>query len=249
MLKEQEENAINDQTATEPKPKAGGTYVIQIPKDQIYRVPPPQNAHLFETYSRRGSRKRGSCCCRCFLWSISLLLLLLLSLAIAAGVLYFVFTPKLPSYSIEKLNIKDFSNVTALSPEFDVTVRAENPNKKISIYYEEGSDVSGSYSNVVLSRGSWPVFHQERRNVTVFTAVLKGSGVKLSRSMKSELMEQQRKGAVPLKIDVKVPVKVKFGGVKTWKIDVKVSCDLEVDKFAENSKIVSKKCKTKVDIW
>lgn len=235
-----------------PRPTSG-TYVIQIPKDQIYRVPPPENAHLFESYSRRGStrRRRRSPCCRCLAWTLLSLLSLLLLLVVAVAVLYFVFQPKFPSYSLERIAVNGFDlNLTAgaLSPEFDVAVRADNPNKKIGISYEGGSDIGVYYSDVKLCEGSWPVFYQGHRNVTAFVTELRGSGIRLSSSLRSSLIEQQRRGQVPLEIDVKVPVRVKFGVVTSWKITVKVRCDVVVDELTASSKIVSRSCSTKVDI-
>ncbi|KAL6578320.1 hypothetical protein OROMI_010648 [Orobanche minor] len=39
-----------------------GTYVVQVPKDQIYRVPPPENASMLEQRINGGHNKRGQCC-------------------------------------------------------------------------------------------------------------------------------------------------------------------------------------------
>ncbi|XP_066388582.1 NDR1/HIN1-like protein 13 [Miscanthus floridulus] len=40
------------------------TYVVQVQKDQIYRVPPPENAYLAERYRNErgggGNKKRGT---------------------------------------------------------------------------------------------------------------------------------------------------------------------------------------------
>ncbi|KAL9144086.1 hypothetical protein ABFS82_14G274700 [Erythranthe guttata] len=44
-----------------------GTYVVQVPKDQIYRVPPPENAIMLEqrNLKNQDKQKRSSCCCFC----------------------------------------------------------------------------------------------------------------------------------------------------------------------------------------
>uniref|UniRef100_A0A5B7C1F1 Uncharacterized protein n=1 Tax=Davidia involucrata TaxID=16924 RepID=A0A5B7C1F1_DAVIN len=42
-----------------------GTYVIQVPKDQIYRVPPPKDALLAECH--RNPPRQNKSCCTCFL--------------------------------------------------------------------------------------------------------------------------------------------------------------------------------------
>ncbi|KAL5977550.1 hypothetical protein ACLOJK_024933 [Asimina triloba] len=226
------------------------SYVIQVPKDQIYRYPPPENP--------RGHQKsrRSRSCCRCISWTLGLLVLLVILVGIAAGVLYLVFRPKNPSYSIEDLSIKGLnlsrsSNQSSLmlSPEFNVTVSAENPNGKISIYYEKGSSASVSYSGVELCNGVLPVFYQGSKNVTVFQTALTGNGVVLSATKRGALVANQQGGNIPLEVDLRVPVKVKFEVVKTWTLTFKVGCDLTVDELTENAKIVSKACRVRVDVF
>lgn len=241
----------NPPTPENPVPPAG-TYVIQIPKDQIFRHPPPENARRYQKYSGRKPRRSGCCCCLC--WFLGLAALLIFLLALAAGIFYLVIRPKALSYSVEDISITGFNvssaaSTASISPEFDVTVRADNPNKKISIYYEEDSSVKVYYSDVDLCNGVLPAFYQPPKNVTVFQTALKGSGVVLTSGMKETLVNQQREGNIPLKLKLKAPVKIRVGSVKTWTITVKVSCDLTVDKLTAESKIVSKDCDFSVRLW
>ncbi|KAK9184022.1 hypothetical protein WN943_024367 [Citrus x changshan-huyou] len=122
-----------------PAPAAAGTYVIQIPKDQIYRVSPPENADRIKGLSRRRKSRSTTCCC--FRFCCCSLLLLVLLLAIAAGDFYLVFRPEAPNYSVDD---------------------------KIGIYYERGSSVEVYYKDVGLCDGVWPQFYQPTNNVTVF---------------------------------------------------------------------------------
>lgn len=233
-----------------PKPAPPpGTYVIQVPKDQIYRVPPPENARLYKKHQK----PRRSCCCCCLAWILGVLISLVLAAAIAAGIFYLVVRPKIPKYSVDGLSIKGI-NLTSvqtnptLYPEFNVTVRAENPNKKIGIYYEKGSSVTVFYSDIDLCNGALPVFYQGRKNVTVFQTALTGNGIRLSDVVRGNLLTQQREGQIPLELDLRVPVRIKVGAVKTWKITVKVRCDLKVNDLTEDSRLVSKSCKVDVDL-
>lgn len=226
-----------------------GTYVIQVPKEQIFRTPTPETERRFKEYSRRGGRRRRSCCC-CLWWVAGSLLVLALALAATAGVLYLVFRPRLPKYAVDSVSIKGF-NLTSgsiLSPEFDVAVRAENPNMKVGIHYRRGSSVVVSHAGVDLCNGAWPAFYQGTRNVTVVRTALTGSGIRLSGAMRSELVAGQGQGKVPLEVRARVPVRVKFGAVTTWTITAKVRCDLTVDKLAANSKVVSASCGVKVKL-
>ncbi|KAL4280745.1 hypothetical protein GQ457_03G044070 [Hibiscus cannabinus] len=247
-------------SAEHPAPKAAtsspekpapqpGTYVIQIPKDQIYRVPPPENARRYEHLSKRKDR-RSSCrgCCCCLLITI---IVLLLAATIAAAVVYFVFKPESPNYSVENVAIKGFNLTSSspLSPEFDVTVRAHNPNDKIGIYYEKGSSVGVYYEDNKLCNGALPSFYQPTNNVTVLETALKGSAIELTNGALRALSDQQNKGAVPFTLKLRAPVKIKMGSVKTWKITVKVTCKITVDRLTAASRIVSKDCDYGVDLW
>lgn len=230
-------------------PPLPGTYVIKIPKDQVYRVPPPENAKRFEKLSRKKPRRSAFCCCFC--WFLGLLLTLVILAGIAAAVLYLVFRPKAPKYSIDSISIKGFnlSSSVPLSPEFDVTVRADNPNGKIGIDYRSGSSVNIFYDDVKLCNGKLPVFYQPSNNVTLFVTALKGSGIELASEVHKALVDGENKGTVPFKVKIRAPVKIKVGSVKTWKMTVKVNCDVSVDKLKSNAQILSKDCDYGVDLW
>lgn len=232
-----------------PVPPPPGTYVIQIPKDQVYRVPPPENAKRHERLTRR-KRSRSPCCC-CLCWLLALLTALIFLVGVAAAVFYFVFRPESPDYSVERLSISGFNLTSSrwVSPEFDVTVRANNPNDKIGIYYRRGSSVDVYYDSVKMATGSLPIFYQGTNNVTVFVTPLKGSAVELTSGDRTAMIDEVGKGQVPFKLTLRAPVKIKVGSVETWEITVKVDCDLTVDKLTASAEIGSKKCDYGVDLW
>ncbi|KAL3530174.1 hypothetical protein ACH5RR_009496 [Cinchona calisaya] len=235
--------------AQKPVAPPPGTYVIQLPKDQILSYPPPENAKKFQLLSSR--KPRRSFCRRCCCFTICLLLFLIVAAAIAAGVLYLVFLPKAPKYTVLEVAIRsmNLTSSSAMSPEFDIGIRAQNPNKKIGIYYQSGSEVEVYYDDVNLANGALPAFYQPSNNVTVFQMALKGSDVVLSNSVRLAMGNTLKQGNVPFSINIKAPVKLKVGSVKTWKITVKVKCDVTVDALTEKSRIVSKDCDYDVKLW
>ncbi|XP_027346526.1 NDR1/HIN1-like protein 13 [Abrus precatorius] len=229
-----------------------GTYVVQIPKNQVYRLPPPENARLYEEYTRRKNRPFRCCCCLC--WFISIVFALVVLIGIAAGVLYLIFRPKAPDYAIESVAVKGMNLTSpsfsaAISPEFDVAVRADNGNAKIGIYYEEGSSVEMFYNDVRLCDGALPVFYQPSNNVTVFDTVLKGDGIELTASDRVALVNAVIEQSVPFTLKLRAPVRIKLGIVKMWKINVKVDCDVTVDQLTARARIVKKDCSYGVDLW
>ncbi|KAG6629540.1 hypothetical protein I3843_14G092100 [Carya illinoinensis] len=250
------ETALKPATTYSEKPvPQPGTYVIHVPKDQVYRVPPPENARRYKDLAGRGSRR--SPCCLCLCWFLALTAIFLVLVAAAAGIFYLVVKPESPKYSVNAIAIRGLnlstvtssSSILTVSPELDVTVRADNPNDKIGIHYQKDSSVEIYYTDVKLCNGALPAFYQPSNNVTVFQTALKGSRIELSSRVKSSLVEAQTRGNVPLELKIRAPVKIKVGSVKTWTITVKVDCDLTVDKLTAEAKIISNECDYGVDLW
>jgi hypothetical protein len=141
------------------------------------------------------------------------------------------------------------SSLSTISPEFNLTIKANNGNEKIGIYYENNSNVEIFYRDTMLSNGVMPAFYQPSNNVTVFQMVLKGNDVELGRSDRSVLVNAAAKRIVPLSLKLRAPVKIKVGSVKTWKIGVNVDCDVMVDQLTAHTKIVHKGCDYGLDLW
>ncbi|CAL4953996.1 unnamed protein product [Urochloa decumbens] len=239
-----------------PPPKAAqpGEYVVQVPKDKVFRVPPPENARLFEHYTRRAKRRRRCSCARVCACLLAALLALAVLLAAAAGVAYLVLRPERPAYAVQALAVSGLAGVgnassipaaAAFSPGFAATVRADNPNGRIGVRYESGR-VSVSYDGVLLAGGAWPAFYQGPRNVTVFVAKAKGSGIRFSERVRGQMAAAERIRSVPFDVDVEVPVRLQIGTVKTWAVPARARCAVAVDRLAADAKVVSASCHVKV---
>ncbi|XP_054814700.1 NDR1/HIN1-like protein 6 [Prosopis cineraria] len=183
--------------------------------------------------------KRGtSCFCKCICWALSLVFLLLIVLGATLGALYLIFKPKLPNYSVESLRINDLRlNLDmTLYAKFDVKIIANNPNKKIGIYYEKGGRLSVWFTKSQLCEGSLPIFYQGHQNRTVLDMSLSGQAESGSTLM-SALQEQQQRGIVPLELIVHAPVAIKLGSLKLRKVRILGKCMLVVDSLSANSLI------------
>ena len=237
-----------------------GAYVVQVPKDKVFRVPPPENARLFDHYTRRAKRRRGRSCARVCACMLAGAVALAVLAAALAGVAYLVLRPKQPAYTVQALavsgldglgNASSSSSPVAFSPGFDATVRADNPNGRIGVRYEGGrSRVSVSYDGVPLADGdgAWPAFYQGPRNVTVFVAKAKGSGIRFSQRVRGQMAAAERLRSVPFDVDVEVPVRLQLGKVRTWAVPVRVHCTVTVDRLAADAKVVSRSCDVKVHL-
>ncbi|KAM1001867.1 hypothetical protein ACFX13_008420 [Malus domestica] len=191
--------------------------------------------------------KKRSCCCRCLCWIVCLLVLQVVVIAITGGIIYLVFRPKLPKYSVDQLQITQFNVSTdqSLYSTFDVSITARNPNKKIGIYYEGGSRLSVFYTRTKLCEGALPKFYQGHRNTTQLLVTLTGQTQDASGLLATLQQQQQQTGNVPLTLRVRQPVKIKLGSLKLPKIFFLVRCRLLVDSLSENNdiRIQSSSCK------
>ncbi|EPS70084.1 hypothetical protein M569_04680, partial [Genlisea aurea] len=186
-------------------------------------------------------RPRSRCCTckRCCCWMLFSVILVILILGILAAVVYFVFKPKVPDYSLDAIKITQFKlgSDDTLSTTFDVNLTATNPNKRIGIYYRSGSDLRVLYSGTQLCQGSLPEFYQGHRNTTQLSLNLSGEtadGLGLLQSLRTQ---QQQTGSVPLDLRGRVPVRLKLGSLKltTWKFLVR--CRVTVDSLSADNTI------------
>ncbi|KAL6993309.1 hypothetical protein U1Q18_011425 [Sarracenia purpurea var. burkii] len=198
---------------------------------------PPFRRTLPVTYSRP-PKSRSSCFCKCLCWTICLIFLQIVIVAIAAAVVYFVFHPKLPKYSVDSMRITQFSlsNDANLDATFNVNITAQNPNKKIGIYYLGGSRISVWYTATQLCQGALPEFYQGHQNTTVLDVALTGQTQNATELLQS-LQAQQATGSIPLRLRATVPVKVKLGSIKLMKWKFLVRCNVVVDSLATDNDI------------
>ncbi|KAK7278326.1 hypothetical protein RJT34_23354 [Clitoria ternatea] len=197
----------------------------------------PPRLHVIPTTTYSTPRK-GSCFCKCLCWTITLLVLLLIILAATVGILYLVFKPKLPNYSVDTLRISDLrlNFDMSLYAKFDVKVTANNPNKKIGIYYEKGGRLSVWYTNTMLCEGSLSKFYQGHQNKTELNVSLTGQ-VQSGSTLMTALQQQQQTGRIPLDLKVHAPVAIKLGRLKLKKVRVLGECMLVVDSLSSNNLI------------
>ncbi|KAF6153762.1 hypothetical protein GIB67_000995 [Kingdonia uniflora] len=206
-----------------------GTYIVQIPKDQIFCSPPPENANLYKKYTTRCKRSSRRWC-YCIGWIFGIISVLIVLIAISKGVLHLVCQAKLPKYSVENISVNGFnlndSNPTTgllVSPHFDIFFKAENPHNKISIYYMKESFVTVSLSHTAtFCKGALPVFWQRTKEVTIFQTALEEPGLHLSSTIAKTLTGQRKNGEIPLGLDLEVRVQMKIGLISTWTFTIKV---------------------------
>ncbi|CAD5191025.1 unnamed protein product [Musa acuminata subsp. malaccensis] len=197
-------------------------------------------------------RRRRSRCCRCLCCTALTLVVLIIAIGATVGILYLVFRPKIPKYSVDRLTLSNFTvdDDTTISATFNLTVTARNPNRRIGIYYGHGSHLSAWYNGTRLCTGAFPVFYQGHRNTTVVSLLLAGE-TQLGSGLLQELQQQQQQtGTVLLDFRGSVPVRVKLGRLKLPKVSFKVRCNIVVNSLSSSNSISlrSSHCKFKLKL-
>uniref|UniRef100_A0A0E0DK59 Late embryogenesis abundant protein LEA-2 subgroup domain-containing protein n=1 Tax=Oryza meridionalis TaxID=40149 RepID=A0A0E0DK59_9ORYZ len=199
----------------------------------------------------RRRRSRGRRCCRCVCWTLLAVLVLAVALGATAGILYAVFKPKIPDFHVDRLTVTRFDvNATAatVSDAFEVEVTSTNPNRRIGIYYD-GGEVTASFNGTELCRGGFPALYQGHRS-TVRPVILLAGETRLDSAVALQLARQQQAGFVPLTVWARVPIRIKFGAIKLWKMTGKATCNLVVDNLVAGRRlrIRSNNCSFKLKV-
>ncbi|KAJ8436966.1 hypothetical protein Cgig2_018913 [Carnegiea gigantea] len=172
---------------------------------------------------------RCLCCVICFLFMLSALALLLL---------YMLFKPKMPEYKLEDFAVKkldmDPNNFNA-NTELQLTIRAENPNSRVSFLYGRNSLVSVSFSDTELCNGKLPAFRQGYNNVTMVRINLSGSA-SLGNKVAEKFKESQKNGNILLVAKIKAPISVSFGDIKLRMFIFHVCVQMTVDSLSPDKK-------------
>lgn len=172
-------------------------------------------------------RRSRSLCCSCCLWISLVLLLLILAVAASGAVIWFLYRPHRPSFSVSSLRLSSLSlTTTRLNSRINLSLSAHNPNKKLTFFYDPSTVSVLSGTGVSLADGSFPAFLHGTKNTTALTTALSSSSRVLDSadadSVRSDL--SQKKG-FSLQIQLDTKVRVKMGALKTNRVKIRVSCD------------------------
>ena len=219
------------------------TYVVQVPKDQIFCVPPPENAVLAERHgnpfrSSKGKkpRPRRPRCCLCI--SVSVVLLVLV-LALIAAAVYVLLTPKDPTFHVERVVVKNNTR-----PDYGITIRAKNLNEIMGIDYKAGGVASLSFKQRGIAKGKYPSFKQDSKKSTSFRVDFHGSNIVLPKEIEKSMKSQKPKIKVSLSLKMDVHARIRVGALHYGSVKFVAACDFTVDTLAKNSRILSQKCHT-----
>ncbi|KAL3630200.1 hypothetical protein CASFOL_023184 [Castilleja foliolosa] len=216
------------------------TYVVQIPRDQIHRVPPPEHARIVESHHNRLANNPAKHHRKTFCYA-TVISILLVSLAIITivAIRATLYNPMPLAFTVVRVQAKNLENASKnhKRPEFDVTLRAENPNKRLSVSYKGGSEeASLVYKNKKIGQGKIrPTVGDD------LLVMMAGNAAALSPEIEKSLNGTMEK-SMTMMMEVVIEMK---SWVRNESKNLKISCDFKVkNSLANNNKISFQECLT-----
>ncbi|XP_027335897.1 NDR1/HIN1-like protein 6 [Abrus precatorius] len=215
---------MTDRVHPSAKPTANGGGATTNPptKSQLYGATRP--TYRPPPHHRRSSR--GFCCSLCLCLFLTLLSLLLL-LGGAATLLYFLYRPHPPSFSLTSLNLSslNLTSSSTLTSNFNLTLSTTNPNNKIIFFYHP-TTVSILSGDLAVAQGTIPSFQHREKNTTLLQASVASIDEAVESDVAMELKQSLKsKNGLALKVELETKVEAKMGVLKTPRVGLRVLCD------------------------
>lgn len=228
-----------------PKPKlpniSAGTYVVQVPKDQIYRVPPPENARIAELHRNSPQKETNRTRCWCLVFIIVLISIIIFIGGLLGGLFSMVLSPKDPRFAIQRFFLQESKH----NQQYKLTLQVKNSNSNLGVLYKEGGDVSLSLRRQKVASGTYPTFFQSHQNSTEFGVTLKGSMDKFPKEMEESITNNKNKVHVTFSLTIHVKAQMKMGLLRSGTMEYDVTCQMTVDTLAQTTRVLSQQCQTK----
>ncbi|XP_055809126.1 NDR1/HIN1-like protein 13 [Solanum dulcamara] len=254
---ENRKNSIKLSSATSlrlasPPGRSSDTFVVQIPKDQVYRVPPPENAKIVENHTPndnvQSKRKIGRRCC----WILLGLLIFGIIIGVTIAIIHMLYIPKCPNFSIVGVNFKNVTDPNSRGhgqknqqqehPKFEFDLKVSNVNERMDVSFGDGK-TNFVFKKQDIGQGKYPSNSQRAsgsNNVHFNLDV--GSNGKLPSDLLKTL-EDDKKKIVIMSLMIHVPMEIK-SWVKNLKKDLTITCDFDVEDLTKKAKIMPNECIT-----
>ncbi|KAL8216541.1 hypothetical protein R6Q57_023378 [Mikania cordata] len=225
--------------SSKPNIIPGSTATVTTIKGPKLPLPPAkshlynQNGHPYRrnptTYQRKGRRR---CFCLYCFWSILIIILILLLATITGGVLYLLYRPKSPAFSVTSLKINHFNLTTAtdgttrLTSNLNLTISTKNANNKIVFHYypftikcltDEAEIANGYFGNSFTSNPN---------NITIIRSSLRSSSLLLETETVNRIRSDlKKKSGLPLKILLDSEAVMKVESFRSKKVGIRIKCE------------------------
>ncbi|KAI3414320.1 LEA_2 domain-containing protein [Psidium guajava] len=143
-----------------------------------------------------------------------ILLFLIVLVGLAVLIIWLVVHPRRLVFTVDDVYV-DHYNLTKdqLDATFDLSLRAYNPNHRVSVHYDD-IQVTVEYDHQDLASGTAEPFLQRHWNETKLHVMPQAREVALLRHVSKNLRTERTSGAVQLEVRLRARVRFKVG---TWK--------------------------------
>lgn len=157
------------------------------------------------------------------------ILILLLFVAVTALILWLIYRPHKPKFTLVSAAVFDLntSSPPFISTTMQFTIVTQNPNDRVSVYYDRLSAFVSYKNQMITPQQTLPPLHQYKDSTVSMSPVLGGLAVPVSLELANGiLMDMEGYGLVQLRLVVQGRVKWKVGPIKTSHYDLYVTCDM-----------------------
>ncbi|KAF2284053.1 hypothetical protein GH714_018727 [Hevea brasiliensis] len=201
-------------------------YIVQIPKEQIFSVPLPENAITAERY-RNPETKESSHRNRLVCVIITLLVVAAI-VGLIAGVVHNVFNLETPAFSVVHVRVKNPPS-SSHKTSFEITLKAKNRNERTESIYSSDGEITLLYNGHKIGSGKSPEFDQAADSSKKIGLELRSSKGALPEEIERSIRDKMGKRHVSLVLKMNnVPVKM-----KSWKA-IDVVCNLKVSSLGDS---------------
>lgn len=243
-----------------PLPPGYDTYVVQIPRDNVCRMPPPEHARIVEEHIKKAAaakppakRRR-----RRFRCSIALPIFLIIVIAAVAylTVRNTLFRPTKPAITLARIRSVNLTppppaakgansthRPSTEPPAFKVSIHAENRNPWMFVSYVGGGAATLSFKDKLVGDGKLPAFiNANDDGASNFTVTLAGKRVAaLPKAMRDQLNGEQEK-SMELTLDLVVDM---TSYLRNERLKLQIYCDFRVrNSLSKDARITSQVCAT-----
>ncbi|KAF5784648.1 hypothetical protein HanRHA438_Chr10g0431961 [Helianthus annuus] len=216
------------------------TYVIQVPKDQIYRVPPPENAIFAEQKRVAVPATKSMFSAKCMLLSIVILLLVI---GLITGLCLSMTDKKDPTFRVHRVHVTTKGKGKDKQHEFDFTLKSKNTNGHAVILFGKGGKASLSYRDTrSLAKGPFPTFKQDTNSLKYERLkLISGSGKTLPKVIQKSMNGTSHK-AIKLLLGFNVPLSFKVGVFSVKSKMLSIACNVKVKRLTKRARILTQDC-------
>ncbi|GAA0159183.1 hypothetical protein Leryth_013891 [Lithospermum erythrorhizon] len=170
-------------------------------------------------------------------------LALIFLVGLAFLIAWLTIRPKRLVYSIENASIQNYNlaNNGHLKSDFMFTIRAYNPNGKVSIYYDK-IEAKAYYDEEMIGFNTIQPFYQRTRNVTHMALNLPAKDVALSEVAARDMKMEKIRGRIDLEIKIKAKVRFKVGKLKSRHRTLRITCGPLKVPFSMNKNFDNTRC-------